>query len=342
MAGMIEVAATHWRGEQVVVEFAGSRIVSDHPVRMGGAGKGPSPGELLLAGLLASAVQAVRDAARRTGRSGSVVARGVFRTDLRRAPGPLPAIAWLAQARRRVEVRGPLQEDDRQWIAEELTRDPIAARLRKPAALAESVVLRASSRPRGAVEEAGEGTRALVEAAERIPMGELRTGVAEAQWRMSATSLGDAVLVGLSNQKVLAVEGGPSAAELLLGGLAACTAIFVGRNAMLKRTPIDGVTVVVRAPATLERIEKATEIRGNLASDEFEALKYCADHCALGETLLRGMAIADDVAVLAGRGDVPDPARALAGDSPPPPLEDCDDGSCCLPEMSAGATSRPA
>jgi uncharacterized OsmC-like protein len=341
----IEVVASHLHGELVTVEFAHSRIVSDHPVRMGGSGKGPSPGELLLSGLLASTAITAQAAARRAGLPVSaVVARGVFRNDLLRIAGPLPAIAFLAQARRRIEFHGAssLQSNA---LVECIAGEPLARRLRSPAHLDETVSLRASTAPRGAVEEASAGTLGMVRAAEAIPTGERKAGMSEASWRISATSLGDAALVQLSNQVLMAggTHDGPSPTELLLAGLAACTAIYVGRNAVLNKIPLENVTVRVRAPASLERIEKATEIRGNLRPGELEILKYCADHCALGETLLRGMAIADDIAIVelgSGRESV-DPRAALAVAAPPPAAGDCDDGSCCIAEpVRVGASAR--
>jgi uncharacterized OsmC-like protein len=340
----IEVVASHLHGELVAVEFARSRLVSDHPVRMGGSGKGPSPGELLLSGLLASTVITAQREARRAGLPvQAVVARGVFRNDLLRVAGPLPAIAFLAQARRRVEIHGAASLDPA-TLARCIAAEPIARRLRTPARLDESVTLRPSNAARGPLGEASEGTLAMVRMAEAIPAGELRSGVSEASWRISATSLGDAALVQLSNQVLFASTGGdgPSPVELLLAGLAACTAIYVGRNAVLNRIPIENVSVRVRAPASLERIEKATEIRGNLSAAEFETLKYCADHCALGETLLRGMAIADDVAIVPGGAAAADPRTALASPAPPPSAADCDDGSCCLPEVAGSEAALRA
>ena len=340
-AAPIEVAASHLKGELVNVEFARSRLISDHPVRMGGTGKGPSPGELLLAGLLASSAMHAQAAARRAGLPvRTVVARGVFRSDLLRMAGPLPVIAFLGHLRRRIEFHGALDPSHASALAACVADEPIARRLREPAQLDESVELRTSTAERRPVEQPSSGTLGTVRLAESNPSGSLKTGASEAGWRISATSLGDGALVQLPNQILFAGggDGGPTPIELLLGGLAACTAIYAGRNAILNRIPLEAVSVRVHAPASLERIAKATEIRGNLRPGEFETLKYCADHCALGETLLRGMVISDDIATVASVGEASDPRTALARAAPHPSAADCDDGSCCIPE-SAGAVA---
>jgi len=252
--------------------FAQSRLVSDHAVRMGGTGKGPSPGELLLSGLLASTVMTGAREAWRLDLDTRVVARGVFRTDMERVAGPL----------------------------------------------------------------------AMASAAKSIPLGETKPGATEARWRISAASLGEGALIELSNQTLACGGYGPSPAELLLGGLAACTAIYLGRNAVLNGIPVEGVQVTVRAPATLERIGKHSEISAALSAAQFETLKYCADHCAIGETLLRGMAIADEIALVGGAtGASRDPHTALAHAAPPPPASECEDGSCCI-VLERGDAARAA
>ena len=95
-----------------------------------------------------------------------------------------------------------------------------------------------------------------------------------ARWAVAAASFADAALVQLPGQTIVCGGSlGPSPEELLLAGLAGCTAIFVGRNAILKGIPLEGSRIRVRAPATLERMEKRAEIVANISDAEFEIIK---------------------------------------------------------------------
>jgi putative redox protein len=102
---------------------------------------------------------------------------------------------------------------------------------------------------------------------------------------------------------------GPSPGELLLASLAACTAIFVGRNAKLRGIPVESVYVGTAFTAAgedvdgqplpriafLDRITKYVEVRGPLTPEQFEEIKYFVEHCAIGETLQRGVELDEQI-----------------------------------------------
>jgi uncharacterized OsmC-like protein len=66
MIDQLEVEAIYMERELVRVEFKHSNLVSDHPSHIGGTGKGPSPGDIMFAGLAAASVFCAIDAAEHT------------------------------------------------------------------------------------------------------------------------------------------------------------------------------------------------------------------------------------------------------------------------------------
>jgi putative redox protein len=140
---------------------------------------------------------------------------------------------------------------------------------------------------------------------------------AKKEFRVSATYLRrEQVLVNFSMEAFISDHPkglggdnmGPSPGELLMGSLAACTAIYVGRNARRLKIPLESVDVKVKfevgheriegplhALSFLSRIAKVTEIRGNLTEEQFATLKFFADNCAIGETLRRGVMLDETV-----------------------------------------------
>jgi putative redox protein len=104
---------------------------------------------------------------------------------------------------------------------------------------------------------------------------------------------------------------GPSPGELLLASLAACTAIYVGRNARRRGIPLESVEVKTKFEIGHERIDgplhalsfctkitKLVEVRGDLTEEQFEMVKFFADNCAIGETLRRGVTLDEETVLL--------------------------------------------
>jgi putative redox protein len=100
-------------------------------------------------------------------------------------------------------------------------------------------------------------------------------------------------------------DTGPTPYELLLGALAACTAMTVRMYADRKRWPLAGVVVRIRpvkahapdcaACETQEvgvgRLARDVELIGTLTDEQRTRLLYIADRCPVKQTLQRGLVI---------------------------------------------------
>jgi putative redox protein len=100
-------------------------------------------------------------------------------------------------------------------------------------------------------------------------------------------------------------DAGPTPYELLLGALAACTAMTVRMYADRKRWPLEGIVVRIRpvkahAPdcAACEtedvgvgRLSREVELLGTLTDEQRTRLLYIADRCPVKQTLQRGLVI---------------------------------------------------
>ena len=108
----------------------------------------------------------------------------------------------------------------------------------------------------------------------------------------------------------------PTPYELLLGALAACTAMTVRMYANRKRWPLGAIVVRMRpvrphAPdcercETEEvgagRLEREVEFTGDLTDEQRARLLYIADRCPVKQTLERGLKVQAAVAVPAAGG----------------------------------------
>jgi putative redox protein len=135
--------------------------------------------------------------------------------------------------------------------------------------------------------------------------------------RVAATFLGgEQVMVHFTMQDLLidhpvgvgGTGAGPSPGELLLGALAACTSVYVGRNARRHGVPVESVHVGVSfetaqeptdgplaAVSFLNRIVKRVEVRGQLTTEHVEMVRFWAERCAIGETLRRGVDLIEEL-----------------------------------------------
>lgn len=188
--------------------------------------------------------------------------------------------------------------------------------------------------------------------------------------KVAATFLGDEQILVHFNQTTLlldhpiAVGGtdlGPTPGDLLIAALAACTAVYVGRHCARLGIPLESVYVGTSreigadpAPdgplagtgkglidgdmAYLSRMRKRVEVRGDLTEDHLDTIRYLVDHCAIGETLKRGLVIDEEVVhvtdpetpVLGGRV----PGRGTAPRPFSPADDCCSDGACGIPGAS--------
>jgi len=104
-------------------------------------------------------------------------------------------------------------------------------------------------------------------------------------------------------------DTGPTPYELLLGALAACTAMTVRMYADRKQWPLEGVIVRLR-PARAHaadcaacetedvgvgRIAREVDLLGTLTDEQRARLLHIADRCPVKQTLERGLRIDDTV-----------------------------------------------
>jgi len=344
------VQAIYLEREFVRVQFAHSSIVSDHPVRVGGLGIGPSPGDIMFAGLTAASVFVALDQAKRRGvKLNSVVARAGMQPVREGKEGPLHALGFLKRIWRYLEMDGALNNVDATLLGGPVG---ILETMRNGVSINERVNFSTVGAKRTAIGWKNAPFLDHEAAVDRIKPGDRIDGLTSARWNVSATALDENTVlvdvpgVPLCVSRTSEPRRGPTPAELVLGGLAACTAIYVGRNAPFHDIPLNRVAVTASAdiPADLAKpwsgpIEKVTDIVGELTDAEKEKCKFFSDFCALGETLKRGAEMIDNVVAResAATANAPSPLSALL-QSPPPPTElGCDDGACCVPEAKTAA-----
>lgn len=341
----LEVFATDLGGELIRVEFRNSNIISDHPVASGGTGKGASPAGLLLSALAGSALFTVRDVVGKAVPLPGITARTAMRIDREHIAGPFPGLIYLGQLWRRVELPIGLAPEIEEAARASLARCPIARALEQGIAIDERVEFRPTQAAREAREKHSDDALGARRSVEDLAEGERRSTPVEPRWRLSATEVGhQAGLINLRGQlqpvaRTAELLMGPSPAEMLLGALAACTAIYVSRYTTFGDIPMRSVNVCVRAEIDederepITRIEKMAEIVGPLTESEYGDCKFFADVCAIGETMKRGVPVED--LLLQDPALSPDPVSNLGREAAMPAAAmDCEDGSCCVPQRA--------
>lgn len=100
-------------------------------------------------------------------------------------------------------------------------------------------------------------------------------------------------------------DAGPTPYELLLGALAACTAMTLRMYADRKQWPVEDIVVRLRTArahaadcATCEteevgadRLEREVDLVGTLTDEQRTRLLYIADRCPVKQTLERGLRV---------------------------------------------------
>jgi uncharacterized OsmC-like protein len=280
-------------------------------------------------------------------RLNSLVARCSTKAVREGTEGPLHALAYLARIWRNLELEGDFNGVDAARIA---GRVGLLETLRNGLELTERVTCSDGGQPRRLAAQQNPDFLEYERQVEGLAPGAIIDDRKPAEvWHLSATPLDyDTVMIEVPGLPLIVSrtggeKRGPAPHELLLGGLAGCTAIYVGRNTPVHDIPLERVevTAVTDAPQDLttpiRAIDKITHIIGRLTDDEKEKCKFFADFCALGETLKRGAEIIDTVETrdVPHVGDSLSPFAFLAQSSPPP--AECDDGACCVPETQPAA-----
>jgi uncharacterized OsmC-like protein len=180
--------------------------------------------------------------------------------------------------------------------------------------------------------------------------------------KVAATYLRDEQILVHFNQTTLLCDHpvgvggadlGPTPGDLLLAALASCTAVYVGRHCARLGIPLESVYVgcsreiaAEAAPdgplagtgaglidgdiAFLPRMRKEVEVRGPLTAEHLKTIEYLVEHCAIGETLKRGVELDEEVIHVTDAAAPPFAGR-LPGRGPAAvaSAEACCDGDVC-------------
>lgn len=340
----IRVRATYLHREQVLIETGGGTLVADHPVRLGGDGRGPSAGDLLAMALDSSTVLNV---ARAGIPSRSIVSHCAYRNGMLDDSGPMSSLMYMAEIGQRIDIVADCDEAALAAFAAAADDAPVARSLTDGLKLNESVVLERTAGPRRLNEHVNESLRSYIHDAEQRIDGSLHLTPNEPRWRDSASYLGDGVaMIKHDHQPYIASDGGAgmgiSPQELLVASLAACTVYFVVHNTGFDEIPFDDV--VVDAVATIGpdgmilEIDRVATVTGPVSDEEAAKIEYFANHCYIGETMRRGPRLTRDL-VVAHPGEGHEVLSAIAElytepTSVPGEGIGCDDGSCCVPQLA--------
>lgn len=350
MSEKIDVECTHIAGELMRVRFANSQIVSDHPREWGGEDTGPAPGDMIGMALASASVLAGQLYATRNGLDVEYIGSRTSMTSIQQGlPAelrnvPLPHLTYAERFWRLLEIDGCLSEEERNALLEAMTDNAIARAIREGIEIEESVILQPSDA--GARRKKGKGkVNELLMGRSSLPEGETRIGANAESWRVSAMALDDRTCLVKAAGSIyvsggnVALRRGPTPAELLLGGLAACTTIFIARNAQFLDMNLDEVSVRVHAELPedpsqpIRRVVKVANVTGEFTDEQASQIEGLAENCAFGITLGQGTPIEDSLAIGASKPHAGTAGLAALDRQAPVPNDPayCTDGSCCVP-----------
>ena len=350
MGEFLEVECAHIEDELMRLRFASSQLISDHPRKWGGTDTGPAPGDLVLMALTSASALAGRqfatqnkiDVAHIVARSSESSLSKGFAEELRDVA--LTQITFVEQFFRLLEIGGRLSDAERDALLEAMAENRVAKTIRNGVALIEEVIFHGPSAGRN--ESVGKkGCNLVLKDRRRLLPGETRVASAAENWRISASALDDQTCLVKAAGSMTVVgdkvgsQRGATPEELLLGGLAACTTIFLARNAPYHEIPLEAVRVRVRAqiPSNprepITRIEKVAELVGEFTDQEAIKLRDFARFCAYGVTLSKATPIMDSVLSVEAEpsGAVSTLSQVFDCHAPIPIELVCSDQSCCAP-----------
>jgi uncharacterized OsmC-like protein len=330
-------SATYLWRERLLVELPHGTLVADHPERMGGDGRGPSAGELVLMAFTASAALAAGAAADGLAPGARITSRASFQTVRERIEGPLATLAHMAILQHRLEVAADADWAASQAIVAAGNENPIGRSLAAGFTLDERLEFERDDGPREDAEFVNRSMQEDERSWSGSPLGERQVAEPEPRWRVSATYVGAGVaLVRHDHQSFVVVReaggpvSGPTPHELLAASLSACTVFYVAHNTAFRSIPVRAI----RAAATptlgpddvVTSMTKAAVVAGNLTDQEQRDIEFIAAHCYVGVTMQRGVEIRHSVEVTGA------PGSSAAGTATVPA---CDDGACCIPDLAS-------
>lgn len=348
MTEQLSVSAHHLSGELIKVEFAHSYLISDHPASLGGGGKGPTPAALLLSALVSSIAIDARQAAKANAiKLGPITVRASQRIDQEGFTSELqsqglPAKTFLGQIWLRVDFTGETSKEEEAILRAAVDNNPILRTLENGLKLQEELKCIPISGPIKPQEK--NPLHLQPEHSTTLAEGDFKTLIKPDGWRVSAVSLDDeSCILNLGNTCLVvgannALQIGPSPDELLQGALAACTTVYVARNAALLDMPVADVSTQVgvqrlpEARGCYTTLEKQCTVSGQLTEEQKARLEHIARYCAIGVTLERGVLFDKDLSFSQGEASPTGaPLEALRKPVALPRDYECDDGSCCVP-----------
>jgi uncharacterized OsmC-like protein len=339
----LKTRATHLRREQVLLEMDHGTVIADHPVRLGGQGRGPSAGELVAMALSASTALAAAEATGRTGHDEvGMTAMSSYQHGRERIDGPIASLIFMSALRHRLEVAGNGDDDVVDAMVGAARRCRVARAMREGLTITERCEFGVSAMTRRTDPFVNEifvaGEREHAAKAMGTKSIETPAAFVDATWRFPAQMVDTGVVaVNHGHQAYLVSASGesrigaaPTPNELLVAALVACTTFYVVHHGLYNKLAIDSITVEAVAQidhrGVVRSIEKTAMISGDLDAAERSALEKIAELCYVGESMRRGVSVGFEVEFDA------DAHESLAS-------AECDDGACCIPDF--GDTNRP-
>jgi uncharacterized OsmC-like protein len=345
----LTITVTHLRREQMLIELPHGTMVGDHPTWLGGEGRGPSAGELIMFAFTSATVLAASEASARLGLAVSpIVSRATFQTVREPVWGKaLETIARMASLPHRLELGYDGDYMKIQEVVAAALDSPVARALRHGIALNERVVLNRTGGPRRLNDHVNQGEYDKASNAD-LKEGDEVVSPPEGRWRVSATAIGtDSALIQHDHQRYVAgrpggpVGSGPTPNELLVASLAACTTFFLIHHGRFREIPIESIVVTAIAQVddagVITSIDKTTTVSGAISDDEIAEVEFITNNCWAGVTMRHGVEPRPEVAI------VTPSAGSVAAVSLTPSVSgadaDCEDGSCCVPDYATPASS---
>lgn len=345
-AGALEVSARYLGREQVLIEMPHGTMLADHPVRMGGDGRGPSAAELMLMAVSSSAVLTA-GSARRDASVAPLTSRTGFRSVRERTDGPMTSRTKMAEINQRLEIVATGDPSiDEQLLAAAMA-SPVSVALTSGIVLTEFTEFLAAGDGAARHEFVNEAMLADDRAWGETEIGTRSVSAPEDTWRIGATSPEPGVsLVRHSHQTyVVGRRGdgasiGPSPEELLAASLAACSVFFIAHHCGFRSIPVASISARVLAKVDdrgiVTAIERSATVTGHLDDRQRADIDHIAGQCYVGLTMRSGVTITNETAIVPSSGRTSSSDRTGV-DS----LEvECDNGACCIPDLASPESRR--
>jgi uncharacterized OsmC-like protein len=338
-----EVSAEYLRREQIVIDLPSGIVIADHPVALGGDGRGPSAAELVLLALTSSAVLSPLDLIANEGTSRPKFAsRATFQSARQRIDGPMVSLGRMAHVHHRLDAVINSSFSDSAMLFKAASDCAVAVALQNGISITDAVEFVLDDTPREALPFVNE-TRRDRENNYRssLQVGETMVTKPESSWRVIAESLPPrSAVLSLASEHFLASSPaldeplGPRPNEYLAAALAACTVFFIVHQCGFHDIPVGSVRCQLKATeddnGVLRSIESKATVKSNLTPAEIKDIEFVASHCFIGETFRAGVPVTfeygtapaisgndEGTTITGGTGDI-----------------SCDDGSCCIPDLA--------